>query len=270
MGTAWWIAADREDLLPAAEDLVHALEARLTRFSPGSALARLNRERRSDDPLVRALLAEALRLRDATGGAFDPTLGRDLADLGYDRSFDAIGSPAPRPLAPAGERRVALDAAGVTLHGAFDVDLGGIAKGWAVDRVHDWLMAGGASRALVDGGGDLRAAGGGWPVGLEDGGAVDLADGAIATSSTRVRRWRGKDGATRHHVIDPRTRAPAASAVEVATVLAPTATLADVLATALIVDPAGVLPRLAGLGARAMIGDADGRWWVSDGWRAAA
>ncbi len=270
MGTDWWVAADRDDLLPTAEVLVQALDERLTRFSPRSALGRLNRDRRSDDPLLHELLAEALRLRDLTGGAFDPTLGRDLAALGYDRPFGDLGVAPPRRPGPVSDRLVHLTPGGVVLEGDFDIDLGGIGKGWAVDYVHGWLRAAGATRVLVDGGGDLRGSGDTWPVGVEDGGAVALADEALATSSTRVRRWRAASGVEHHHVLDPRTREPAASPVEVATVRAPTATLADVLATALIVDPAGVLPRLAGLGAEALVGDAAGRWWVTAAWRAAA
>lgn len=273
MGTEWWVASDRDDLLPTAETLVHALDERLTRFSPTSALGRLNRERRSEDPLLRQVLEEALRLRDHTGGVFDPTLGRALVALGYDRTFADL-APAPRERpgldarhhGPDGDHHIHLTPTGVLLDGNFDVDLGGIGKGWAVDHVHDWLRAAGASRVLVDGGGDLRGSGQAWPIGVEDGGAVNLVDGALSTSSTRARRWRAADGAERHHVLDPRTCEPATSSVEVVTVRAATATLADVLATALIVDPAGVLPRLAHLGAEALMRDAAGRWWATPHW----
>ncbi|MDP2310639.1 MAG: FAD:protein FMN transferase [Pseudomonadota bacterium] len=273
MGTEWWVAADRDDLLPAAEALVHGLEDHLTRFTPSSALCRLNSQRRSEDPLLREILAEALRLGDRTGGAFDPTLGRDLVGLGYDRTFTELGVASPYfpdLQRRDGQRQVHLTPTGVVLDGPFDVDLGGIGKGWTVDRVHDWLRSAGARRVLVDGGGDLRGSGQAWPIGVESGGAVSLVDGAIATSSTRMRRWRAADGVERHHLLDPRTREPATSRVEVATVRAATATLADVLATALIVDPDGVLPLLGGLGADALLGDAARRWWVTSNWKEAA
>ena len=118
------------------------------------------------------------------------------------------------------------------------LDLGGIAKGWAVDRAAEMLGAWGA--AMVDAGGDIRvneAAGGEpWPIGIQhpfdptrDLGVVALAGGAIVTSTVGRRQWR-LDQQPMHHLIDPRTGRPSQSDLHTVTVLAPTAASAEVSA----------------------------------------
>lgn len=273
MGTSWWIACDRPDLLPEAEALVHTLESRLSRFSPGSDLSLLNRLRVTTSSTLAAVVREALRLAAATGGAFDATLGAELAALGYDRSFDDL---APRTagaaLEPTSDRvapptRVFVDGDRVTLEGPGALDLGGIAKGWTVDRVLSLLVSRGASSALVDGGGDLRGHGTAWPIGVGDDLAVSSSVGAIATSSTRSRRWRDARGVERHHILDARTRLPSESALDTATVIAPDTATADALATALLAvaapDLRPLLDRLPALGAHALVRTLAGRWFMT-------
>jgi len=112
------------------------------------------------------------------------------------------------------------------------IDLGGIAKGWLADRAVERI----GPNALANLAGDLRAIGGGperadtaagpgWPVGFGET-TVLLTDGAAATSGTTGRRW----GDGLHHLIDPRSGAPAASDLVEVSVLAATATEAEVLA----------------------------------------
>jgi thiamine biosynthesis lipoprotein len=271
MGTDWWIICDAPRLLPAAEAQVRRLEACLSRFRAGSALTRLNLAREVRDATLAAVTRAALALQVETGGAFDPTLGARLASLGYDRPFAAIGRPAPAGPAPRGEPlRVTVRDDRVRLEGPGALDLGGIAKGWTVDRVLERLRHGGARSALVDGGGDIGAFGGPWRLGAGDGLVVEVGDGALATSSALVRRWRDADGVPLHHVLDPRTSAPARAEIDTATVSAPDAATADGLATALLVDPARVVALLPALGARAALRGHDGRWWTTADWSDAA
>ena len=268
MSTSWWITADRPSLLPAAELSVRTFEARLSRFLPDSAVSRLNRARAATCPTLAAVTRRALALRDATGGAFDPTLGARLSALGYDRPFTLLARRRPSPAPPPAARAtltVRVDGDTVTLDGDGDLDLGGIAKGFTVDHVLAELLAAGATSALVDGGGDLRGAGCPWPVGVGDGLAVDAAHAAVATSSTLRRRWRDALDRPLHHVLDPRTGSPAAGPIDVATAIAPDAATADALATALLVDAPGLLPRLAALGAHALLRDTSGAWWATPG-----
>lgn len=270
MGTTWWVCCDAPALLAAAEARVRDVEARLSRFRPGSALSRLNRERAAEDAVLAQVTGAALRLEVLTGGAFTPSLGARLEALGYDRSFESIGAP-PVAASPPASLRVHVEGERVRLEGEGALDLGGVAKGWTVDLTLRRLLDGGAHVALVDGGGDLRGAGRPWPIGLGGGLAVDLAPGvAAATSSTRRRRWRSAAGVALHHVLDPRTGEPARSTVDTVTVIAGDAATADALATAVLVDPAGVLARLPALGARAAVRDRRRRWWTTPGWEAAA
>ncbi|MFO0745288.1 MAG: FAD:protein FMN transferase [Myxococcota bacterium] len=270
MGSAWWIACDQPLLLAEAEALVHAHEAELSRFRADSAVTRLDRERRARSPTLAAVTRLALALRDATDGAFDPTLGAALAALGYDRSFERlrIRTTASRPAPRAdGVTRVGVDGDEVRLDGPGALDLGGIAKGYTVDRVVAHLVARGAGAVLVDGGGDLRGAGRSFAIGVGPGLAVETRCGAVATSSTRSRRWRTIDAESRgrehHHILDPRTGRSSDSSVDVATIVAPDAATADALATAAIAAPDAVVPRLRGFGAHALLRARDGRWWSS-------
>jgi thiamine biosynthesis lipoprotein len=259
-------------LLPRAEALVHAAEQRLSRFIPSSSLCELNRARCVHDPLLAEVVGVALRMRDLTGGLFDPTLGARLQALGYDRSLEQLAGhaiAAAGPYAPCSLEAV-VDEGWIHLHGDGELDLGGVAKGFIVDRVAALLAAHGSQRALVDGGGDMRAIGGPWPVGLASGHSVVLYDDAIATSSVRERAWRDERGAELHHVLDPRTGAPAQTSVDMATLRAAEAALADVLATAMLIDAPHICSRLHELGAQAVLRDDQGRWWMSDAWENAA
>ena len=161
MGTTFWLRVEgvHQDVLPCAERFVRVAEARLSRFLPGSALSRLNTERVMSDPMLAAVAREAMRARVLTRGAFDATLGAALVAAGYDRSFERLP---PNPgTAPVEHRELGVGVEGdtVRLTGAGMLDLGGIAKGWTVDRVAEQLAAAGATGWVVDGGGDIRVGG---------------------------------------------------------------------------------------------------------------
>ena len=121
----------------------------------------------------------------------------------------------------------------MTLETGFRLDLGGIAKGWAADRVLARLLRTGP--ALVNAGGDVAAAGRPWPVGLETPEGtitLQLEGGGLATSGRDRRRWL-QDGEERHHLIDPASSRPAEGDLLTVTVAAPAAAEAEVLAKAL-------------------------------------
>jgi len=268
MGTEWSIECDEPRHLGAARALVDTLEARLSRFRPESALSRLNRDRHATCATLATVTRRALELRVGTDGKFDPTLGGELAALGYDRTYERLVDRSPersshRPAPRA--TSVVVDGDDVYLDGPGLLDLGGLGKGFAVDAALALLLELGATTVLVDGGGDLRGAGASVPIGVGDGLAIETRHGAIATSSTHERRWRLADGTSLHHILDPRSGRPAAAGIDTATVVAPDATTADALATALLVDPIAVIPRLATFDAHALVRSYDGRWWTTPG-----
>lgn len=221
-------------------------EEALSRFLPTSELSRLNRSAgraMEVSPLMLETVDAAIRAAAATGGAFDPTLGRQMAAIGYDRPFGlprrvtVLGMP---PAGPGGGwREIAVDPARgtVTVPVGTALDFGGIAKGMAVDAAARLLDDAGVDAALVSAGGDIRVAGtrvGDWQVELTDTPApwqITLSEGALATSSSSRRTWI-QDGIRRHHLLDPRTGAPADSGLRSVSVAARTCRQAEVAAKA--------------------------------------
>jgi len=220
---------------------IEAWAGRLTRFAPDSELMRLNRASTSLVPIGPTLTAALDWARTAEGmteGLVDASLldERLAAEAGFD----------PTVPASAGRRwslRRTARGAAVDRQPGVRFDLGGVAKGWLADRA---LAITPGRSALVDGDGDVAirvAPGDSWAIGIGDPqqpatllGALDLgADGdvtrewGIATSGTSVHRW-ARAGGDAHHLIDPRTRRPAATDVIQATVLAGTARAAEVFA----------------------------------------
>lgn len=266
-GTTWWLRSDDapSSLMALVEQLVREYEARLSRFLPDSALSQLNRERRVDDDVVAAVVAAAESVRRLTHGAFDARAGAAVAAAGYDRSFEEIegvddfGPNTQRPV-------VLLLGTTVLLLGRGQIDLGGIAKGWIVDRAAELLAK--AGPCIVDGGGDIRTAGSPegheWPIGVGDDLAVGLADGAVATSSTRRRRWRAGSGEA-HHIMDVSRGAPARELITTAVVVGHDAMTADALATAVIVDERRGTRAVAASGGEVLLQRASGSWEMTPG-----
>ena len=227
------------------------VESELSRCRPASGLSRLNAMAGAGpqriSPLLQTVLGDALDAADESGGIFDPTVLDSLCRAGYDRSFELLSTvdgnryaTHDRDLNRTGWRQVELDTSSGTarLPAGLGLDLGGIAKGWAVDRAAEMLGSWGA--ALVDAGGDLRATappgGEAWPVAVQDPFdetkellVIGLTQGAIATSSIGKRRWE-RHGQAMHHLIDPRSGRPSGSDLHTVTVLASTATEAEIAA----------------------------------------
>jgi FAD:protein FMN transferase len=222
--------------LDEAEAEFERVEALLSRFRPDSELSALNRDGRIEagDDLV-AVVEFALEARERTGGQFDPTVHDALVAAGYDRTFDEVASDAPaRPYDGRCGGAIHVSGRTIELESGVHLDLGGIGKGYTIDRAAAILST--AGPALVDAGGDIAAIGRpddlGWRVGIETADAtmtVALEDAAIATSGRDRRRWR-RNGEERHHLIDPATGRPAETGLLRVTVVAPTAVEAEVLA----------------------------------------
>jgi thiamine biosynthesis lipoprotein len=260
-----------------AEALFAAWEDELSRFRATSALCRLNDAGRLDCPpesLVAALRA-ALEAAADTEGLVDPTMLPALEAAGYDRSFEDVGTaPAdapPVPLATGRWRSIAVSDDAVTLPPGVRVDLGGVAKGLAVDRALALLHG---ERAMVNAAGDLRVRGGGWSAAiavLPDGthahdATVVLDEGALATSGITRRRWTRADGSAGHHLIDPRTGLPAAGPWLAVTTWAPTCVGAEVAAKAALIAGADGPAWLEARGIPARLVGVDGSLTTTGAW----
>jgi thiamine biosynthesis lipoprotein len=241
---------------------LHGLEAKWSRFLPTSELSQLNRaEGRAFEvsPETFAVLERAIAAWHWTGGLFDPTVHDALLAAGYDRTFSEIESDQSSAVVAApvpGCAGIVLTRDGTTaaLPPGTAIDLGGIAKGFAADLVLSRLCAMGARGACVNVGGDIAVVGDaptarGWIIGVDDPflrgrETLQLAvrQGAVATSSRLKRRW-NRGGVEMHHILDSFTGLPATTSIVAVTVIAGSATDAEVLTKAWFLD-ADVAARL--------------------------
>jgi thiamine biosynthesis lipoprotein len=244
------IAAASESL-----EIVHALEAQMSVYRADSELSRLNRMAASGPVEVEAqlfaLLRECRRLSVETEGGFDPTSGPLISLWQKCRQQERIPTEdeMTQCLTRTGIAHVAFDDKSQTVkfdREGVELNLGGIGKGYALDRaghhlqeqgVDSWLLHGGHSSLLARG--DHQGLGG-WPVGIRNPlfpnerlATVLLKDGALASSGSGVQHFR--HGGKRYgHILDPRTGHPVEGMLSV-TVLAETAAEADALSTAFFV-----------------------------------
>ena len=169
------------------------------------------------------------RGRGRTDGRFDPTVHDAVLSAGYDRSFELVARAAGRPaLAAACGGAVRLTGSRIELDAGVRLDLGGIGKGYAVDRAAELLAQ--AGPCLVNAGGDVAVLGGSWPIGVDGAVTLELSSGAAATSGRDRRHW-CRAGRELHHLIDPSTGSPAETDLLRATAVGVDAVEAEVLAT---------------------------------------
>lgn len=285
-GAELLVGADEQALArarAAVEAWLDAVDRACSRFRPDSDLSRLNRAG-GKATVVSPLLVEAtklaLRAARLTDGDVDPTLGVALELAGYDRDWAEIERQ-PRLAAAAhvrvrvrpGWTQVSLDerSSAIRLPRGVKLDLGATAKAWAADKAALAAFKASGGGTLVALGGDLATAGPapaeGWRVHVTDdhrdgpyapGQTVAIRGGAIATSSTSVRRWR-RGGQAMHHIIDPATAAPARTPWRTVSVAAADCADANIAATAAIVRGERAVAWLAqaGLPARLVANDGE-------------
>jgi thiamine biosynthesis lipoprotein len=256
LGTTALVAVERRAGLPRAARLVERqvdlLDRACSRFRADSELRSLRAGGTCRvSPLLARAVAVALAAATDTDGLVDPTLGAHLRAAGYDRTFSLVrerGGWTPRPPGPGGSwRDVVLRERELRLPPAVELDLGATAKAWLADRCAAAAARLTGAGVLVSLGGDVAVAGrppaGGWPVLVADdhtapldgpGPVVAVELGGLATSSTTVRRWPTTAGDA-HHLLDPRTAAPARSPWRTVSVAARSCLDANVASTAAIV-----------------------------------
>lgn len=239
----------------AAFDKIYDIEHLMSDYDPNSQLSLVNREAfdrpvKVDDGLFEVLTAAKL-YSCMSGGAFDVTVG-PVVQL-WRKAKDNGAAPSPEALAKAKEavsyQNLVLDADNKTVQfskkGMF-LDLGGIAKGYAIDKAIEILQAAGLKGGMVDIGGNLRCFGTPangkrhWLIGLQDPQNEDnilmklnMDNMAVATSGD-YRRFVVIDGQTHSHIINPAT-ADSAQDLSSVTIIAPTAMQTDALSTAVTV-----------------------------------
>lgn len=190
------------------------------------------------------IIKMSLRFANKTEGAFDPTLGAvtRLYPIGEENPVPPDLEKVKNALETSGYEKVSIEKNLVKKPAGLLFDLGGVLKGYAVDKAAEKLKSMGVKNFIVNGGGNIWAAGrsvsgGPWRIGVENPRSsgdvitvLELDNQAVATSGD-YQRYFFYEGKRYHHVIDPRTGLPASEAFS-ATVIAPTATEADVMSTA--------------------------------------
>jgi FAD:protein FMN transferase len=242
-------ATDRRDSVDRAFEWFRRVEECCTRFDPESELMQLTTQ--TGVPVrVSALLYEAIQfavaVAEESGGAFDPTIGAPMEARGFNREYRTghivrTNVEATMPIGSVTYRDVHLnpDEKTITLVRPLVLDLGAVAKGLAIDMAARELSS--FEDYAIDAGGDVYVAGRSptgapWSIGIRHPrrddeliDSVQVSNVAVCTSGDYERRNAGDTHG--HHILDPRTRT-SAGAVASMTVVAPTAIVADALATA--------------------------------------
>lgn len=274
MGTFGEVAVVHNDeryaqgAIDAAFQELRRVESVLTRFRPESEVGRANHAAFANPQAVSSetarVLVSALRWADVTEGAFDPCLGQAVAlwDVGNRHEppdVEKVHRFAHRGL----YRSLELGRSGgqdvVVFHDKdMGIDLGGIGKGYGVDKAVEVLRAWGIENALVNVGGDLYAMGGSedgdpWTVGVRSPESPDalattltMRDRAVATSGDYLQFFEFK-GRRYHHLLDPTTGAPSEVKMRSVTVAAERCMDADAGATTAFVAAAANVDRAFGI-----------------------
>jgi thiamine biosynthesis lipoprotein len=247
-------ATDRargDELIKQVMDEMRRVDELMSTYKPSSQVSVVNADAASRpvvvEPDLFGLLQTALEFSRITEGAFDIT----YASVGYMYDYRRHIKPSDEAIAKAlpavSYRHVILDPKAHSVRftqPGVRIDLGGIAKGWAVDRGIEILRAGGVEHAFVTAGGDTRIIGDRfgepWMVGIRDPrqegkviARIPLVDAALSTSGDYERFFEA-DGVRYHHILSPSTGKPA-SAVRSVTVIGPSATRTDGLSKTIFV-----------------------------------
>jgi thiamine biosynthesis lipoprotein len=227
----------------------HEIEDRCTRFDERSELMQLAAQVGvpvATSPIVFEAVRFAVQVAHESGGAFDPTVGDRMHARGFNREHRSGAivrgrDPGATNEGAASFRDVEVDEDHhtITLHRPLTLDLGAVAKGLAIDTAVRTLAP--VVNFAIDAGGDLYLGGTNpaaqpWSVGIRhpriDGELIEtlrVSDLSVCTSGDYERRSPSSE--QQHHILDPRSGASADAAASV-TVVAPSAMLADAVATA--------------------------------------
>ena len=225
---------------------IRRLDALLNAADPNSALCALNSAgggALSGD--IAALAQKSLALYEDTGGAFDAAMLPLTTAWGFSTGDYRVpaADELEAALALSGSARLSYSGATLSMPQGAGLDLGGIAKGYAADRVRDILAAHGMTSACLSLGGNICVIGGredgsAWRVGIQDPqggdylGVLSVRDTAVVTSGSYERRFTDEQGVEYHHILDPKTGCPARSGLVSVTVVCADGAAADGLSTA--------------------------------------
>lgn len=257
-------------------DVFTDVERDCNEWRPDSPLARVNANAGgSPVPIpsnLEALLRRSVEIAAQTGGAFDPTWAALWGLWNFEQKTVPMAAEVTAAVAKVGWQRLEIAPGAARLaEPGMAVGLGGIAKGWALDRAAAALHAAGREDFLLVAGGQVFAGGTKdgrpWQIGIRDprGAATDTfavvaASNLSVSTSGDYERFFLAEGTRYHHILDPHTGWPSRGA-RAATVVSADATLADALSTALMVlgPERGLATLMHFPGTEALIVDSEGK-----------
>lgn len=279
---------NREKAVQAAFDEFRRLESICDRFNPNSQVSEINKmagvQKVVVDPDVIAMITHSIELSKKLDGSFDITAGAltDLWGIGHKDKFVPTQEEIDKVLPLVDYRMIEVDSTNNTVYlpkKGMIIDLGGIAKGYAINKASEALKSYGIKSALINDGGDIRVIGSKpdgtpWRIGVQD---PRKSDGIIATmpmteddtlaTSGDYQRFFEKDGIRYSHIINPKTGKQPREIASVTLIYKDSTTISDIPSLGMFV--LGVEKGLAALkqfpGIEAIFVTTDGRTIVTPG-----
>jgi FAD:protein FMN transferase len=238
---------EAEKILTGAFDLAERLSEKVDRRNEKGIIYKLNKEKTLviEDDFTLNLIKLALKNSEFTNGAFDPALGNIIKIWGIEDGNTKIPTKRDidKTLLSCGVKNILINGRKVTLKNNIQLDLGGIAKEVIMLSIDEYIGSKKIGDYLINAGGDISARGlfegkRKWKVAIQDPfdankylGYIEASGYSIITSGDYQRYFTGSDGKRYHHIIDPKTGAPADNGLHSVTVITKNPKSDDLLTT---------------------------------------
>ncbi len=236
---------DDENIALGCFDILREIESEISRTDPESSLFRINENGGGKMPAhLFAVLTGALPYCEATGGSLDISIGRLTELWNFSSGEHRVPSQddIARALDSSGLQNITVSGDEVTLSDGCKIDLGAVAKGYAADRLREYLEENSINSALIDLGGNIlcigeKPDGGSFNVGIKypfkDGTIANvLVKGKSVVTSGVYERYFYENGTLYHHILDPQTGFPCQSGLYSVTIISDSSFAGDCLSTA--------------------------------------
>lgn len=209
LGTKWWINTSEKlpkNISKEINKIVLEFEQNYTRFNNSSYIGILNDKKILINPTdeLLSILTFALDVYSQTNGVFNISIGSELEKSGYGIKHD-ISSKVSKDLI----KDISITKESIKLSKSTRIDLGGLGKGWLIEKLAGYLKHSGINNFIINGGGDITTSGNAVDIYLEHPlnsklqiGKVELHNNSLASSSNIKRSWINK-GKRRSHIIHP-------------------------------------------------------------------
>lgn len=244
LGTVWHFESlnDKnidQKIIAEINKMVYDFESNFSRFNKESVVSKLNNSGSINNPPKELvdMMQYAHDVYIKTDGVFNIFIGGQLNNLGY-------GDGKKSKLNKSDWDQTLISVDKISIPKSASIDLGGLGKGWLIDKISQLFIDSGYEEYVINGGGDLYV-NSKTPIELilehpydksQQIGTTKIAKGALAVSSITKRSW-NKSGEKHHHIIDPVSNMPTNNNIVASFIKAENALTADTMATCLIIRP---------------------------------